>query len=143
MSKKTKKRKMKVQTKLRLMQAGGILATFLPLAVAVFIHREQYFATKAATIGLTSGGVIAAVIVTLAVLGKGRKLFGSGVAVSGIIFAMTVLLEPILLNLQYLTGMLLIGELVNAAIFAPQVRRLKKKVEKAETAQALKEAMYE
>ena len=141
MSKKKTKRKMKPATKLFLLRAGGVIATFLPLAIAVFIHRKQYFATNAAAIGLTGGGVMAVVIVALAMFGKGRKIFGSGVAVSGIIFTLTVLLEPLLLNLQFLMGMLLIGELCNAAIFAPKVRKWKKKVEQSENALTIKEAM--
>ncbi len=134
-----KKRKLSVEGRLFLMQAAGILFTFLPLFVVVFIQREQYFVSRAAGWSLTAGGGVAAVVVVCGILGKGKKFFGSGFAVSGIVFVLAILLEPIILNLQLLTGMLFLGEAINAIFFAPKARKLKRQVLAKANARAFKE----
>lgn len=137
-----KKRKISLKTKLFALRLTEIVITFLPILIAIYVNRKQYFATKAAGLSLTAGGVVAAAIVILAMLGKGKKIFGSGIAVSGIIFGLSILFEPILLNLQFLSGMLFLGEVTATVLIKPQVRALERKVCAKENAKALKEEMY-
>lgn len=132
---------MKLKTKLRLTQVGGILTTFAPLALTVGINHEQFFATKEAGVGLTMGGILAAVIVVLNLAGKGKKIFGNGFFVTGIVFGMCLLLEPVILNLKLLTGMMFLGEAGNYALFAPTVSELKRKLNFMEQANALREGL--
>lgn len=134
-----KKRKMNPAVKLRLMQLIGVLVTFTPLLVTIAINHEQYFATKAAGWSLTCGGIVAVVLVACSMLGKGKKIFGRGVVVAGIVFVMAYLLKPILLNLQLLSGMLFFGELINEVFFAPKERRLERQVLARESARIYKE----
>lgn len=132
---------MKSKTKLRLMQVGGIVTTFLPIAIAVGVNHEAYFATQEAGISLGLGGAMAVMLVVLSALGKAGKLLDSGMKVTTCIFVFALLLEPIILNLKFLSGMLLLGEIANAIVFAPTVHRLKKRIDREETAGVIKEAL--
>lgn len=140
MSKRRKKR-MNPMLKLWLWKLADILVTFAPIIAVIYIHRAQYFATKAAGRSLTCGGVMAVVLVALAAFGKGAKIFGSGVTVTGIIFVMAYLLEPIILNLQLLSGMLFLGFAVSRIFIAPLIKRAERQVNAKENAKAVKEAM--
>ena len=132
---------MKSKTKLRLMQVGGIVTTFLPIAIAVGVNYEDYFVSKAAGLSLGLGGGLALILMLLSALGKLGKLVDSGFKVSVFVFTFVMLLEPIVLNLKFLSGMMLLGEALNAMIFAPQVAKYKKKIEREATASVVKEAL--
>lgn len=137
-----KKRKMTPKTKLFLLRAAEIVVTFAPIIIAVYSNRKVYFATKTAGISLTAGGVVAVIIVVLAMLGKGKKIFGSGMAVTGIVFFLSILLEPMLLNFQFLSGMLFAGEAAATVLIKPKVKKLERMVQAKENAKALKEELY-
>lgn len=136
------KRKKSPMMRLRLWQAFSIFITFAPILFTIYIEREKYFATKAAGLSLTCGGIVAVVLVAVAMLGKGAKLFGSGVTVSGIIFLMAYLLEPILLNLQLLSGMLFMGFAINRVFVVPRVKQAERQVAAKMNAKALKEELH-
>jgi hypothetical protein len=134
---------MKTKTKLRLWQAGGILTTFAPIAIAIGVNHEAYFATKEAGISVGLGGAMAIMLVVLSALGKAGSLLNTGMKITACIFVFALLLEPIILNLKFLSGMMLLGELGNETIFAPNVRKIKKHIDREETATVIKEAMRE
>lgn len=90
---------------------------------------------------MTIGGIIAIFLVALALLGKIGKIFGSEIRVIGMIFVMSCLLKPVLLNLQWLSGLLLAGMIVNKIIFQPKVKKLQKRIDHEDQAQVLKEAL--
>lgn len=132
---------MKTQTKLNLMRAGGVTSTFGPLATAVAINHETYFASRAAGWSLTIGGIIAVILVAIAVAGKAGQVLGGNVKVFGIIWGMSILLEPIILNLQFLSGLLFFGACGNKLIFAPQVKKLEARLGYETGANVMKEAL--
>lgn len=129
------------KTKLRLLQTGGLVTTFAPLCIGVGVNWEAYFATTAAGFGLTMGGALAVAIAVINMLGKGKALFGSGFVVTGVIFALCILLEPLILNLKFLTGMMFLGEAGNTVLFKPAVTNAKKQLDYSEQAGVLKEAL--
>lgn len=131
----------KTKKKLRFWQVGGIAMTFAPIAIAVFINRNIYFATKEAGLSLGVGGIMAIILVACSVLGKAGKMLNSGLKVSAWIFIFALLLEPIILNIKFLSGMMLLGELCNVLFFAPKIRRIKKQLEREETTQVIREAV--
>ena len=135
------KRKTSPITRLRTLQAISLFVTFAPIIFTVYINRDKYFATKAAGVSLTCGGIVAVVLVALAMLGKGAKLFGNGVTVSGIIFLMAYLLEPIILNLQLLSGMLFFGFAANRLFIVPKIKQAERAVAARANAKALKEEL--
>lgn len=132
---------MKTKTKMRLMQFGGIVISFAPLAVEIAVNHELYFATKEAGWSMTIGGIIAIFLVAMAMLGKIGKMFGSDIKVVGMIFLLSCLLKPILLNLQWLSGLLFAGIIVSKIIFNPQVKKLQKRMSYEEQADVLKEVL--
>ena len=125
---KNKKKRMNPTLKLWLWRFIDVLVTFLPVLIVIYINRAQYFATKAAGWSLTCGGAIAVGLVAMAVFGKGAKIFGSGVTVTGVIFAMSYLLKPIILNLQLLSGMLFLGFVVSRIFIAPKIKRIERQI---------------
>ena len=132
---------MKPKFKLRLLQIGGMLCTFLPIIIAVIVNKDTYFATKSATWSLSIGGLLAVALVGLSVMGKIGKIFDSGVKVAGTIFLFALLLEPIILNLKFLAGMLFLGEVINAIVFIPKIRKLQKYIDRKETAAVIKDTL--
>lgn len=138
---KSKKKKMNPKVKLLLWSIISLLVTFTPIAVEMIVHRKVYFATKAAGWSLTIGGVIAVVLIVLAMLGKLGKFLGSEIKVIGVIFVLSMLLEPILLNLKLLSFLLLIGICVNGIFIKPIIRKLQRRIKNEETAGVIKEAL--
>lgn len=136
------KKKMTTKGKLRLAQTAGIVASFAPLAVAVGVDYETYFATKAAGWSLTIGGGLAVALAILSALGKAGKLFNSGTKVAAFIFVFSMLLAPVVLNLQFLSGMLLAGEATNSVVVQPQVTKMKKRLQREEMRDVIRSANY-
>lgn len=129
------------KVKLRLLQIGGMFFTFLPIVITVIVNRDVYFSTRSAGWSLGIGGLLAVALVGLSVMGKIGKLFDSGIKVAGVIFLFALLLEPIVLNLKFLSGMLFLGEAINCLIFVPQIKKLKKHIDRKETAKVIKDAI--
>lgn len=135
------KKKLTSKQEIWLWRIGGIVATFAPIAIAVGANHEDYFVSKAAGISLGLGGGLALILIVLSALGKLGKLVDSGFKVTAFVFTFALLLEPVILNLKFLSGMMLLGEVINAIIFAPQVARLKRKIDREATASVVKEAL--
>lgn len=134
-------RKMKTGSKIWLYRALGVLVAFAPIAVEVILHRNVYFATKDAGWSMTIGGVIAVIMVALGMLGKLSKYLGSGIRVAGTVFVLSLLLEPILINLKLLSFLLLCGLAVEGMFIKPKVKKLEKKAADEGTASVLREAL--
>lgn len=135
------KRKMKTTTKIFFWQVIGVVISFAPILCEILIHKETYFATKAAGWSFTIGGIIAVALVGLAMVGKLSKCIGSDISVVGTVFVMSMLLEPIVLNLKLLSFLLLCGMIANGLFIKPRVRKLKKRKDHEAQASVLKEAL--
>lgn len=138
--KKTQK-KMKPKTKLLLLQGFGGVLTFAPLLVVIGVNFKEYFATTQSAVSMSLGGAMAVAVVIIQLLGKGKKLLGSAVVVSGIIFAFCIFLEPLILNLKILTGMVFLGEAVYAVGFKNAITNTKKQIDRVEQTTVLTDAL--
>jgi hypothetical protein len=136
---KRKKNKLPLGVKLFLVRMWAFVFTFLPLGIGIGLNADKYFATREAGLSLTCGGVMAAAIVVICMLGKAKSVFGSGVVVCGVIWVMSILLKPLILNLQFLTGMLLIGYIIHAVVFKPWIKSLQRRIAARDNARAFKE----
>ena len=116
---------MKTKTKLRFAQAGGILGTIAPLATVVGINLDSYVTTNTSIFTLTLGGILLVVVIALAFFGKLKKLLGSGFAVCGLIFVFSMLFQPVLNELEVLSGAMLAGQGINVVAFKPLCAKLK------------------
>jgi hypothetical protein len=132
---------MSTKSKLLLWQAIGVLVSFAPILVEIIVHRDVYFATKSAGWSFTIGGVIAVVLVGLAMVGKLSKMLGSEISIVGTVFVMAMLLEPIVMNLKLLSFLLLCGMCANGIFIKPTVNRLKRRIVQEEQANVMKEAL--
>ena len=141
MAKTNKKRKQNPKLNLFLLNVLGMLITFAPIAVELVMHKDVYFASKAAGWSLTIGGIVAVLLIALAMLGKLGKLLGSEIKVIGVICVLSMLLEPILLNLKLLSFLLLAGMSVSGVFIKPKIRKLQRRIKNEETASVLKEAL--
>lgn len=137
------KKKLSDKAKLRLLQVSGGIVTFAPLAVTVGVNLQDYISTPASAVSLTAGGAMAAAVVVLQMLGKGKKLLGSAVIISGIVFALSILLEPLVLNLKLLTGMVFLGEGAYAVGFKAPIARIRKRIEQTEQATVMRQVLQE
>lgn len=135
------RQRMKTKTKIFLWHVIGVLVSFAPILCEILVHRDKYFATKAAGWSFTIGGIIAVVLVGLAMVGKLSKLIGSDISVVGTVFVMSMLLEPIVLNLKLLSFLLLCGMVANGLFIKPRIRKLKKRKDHEDQAKVLKEAL--
>lgn len=133
--------KLNTKSKVFLWQVLGVLISFTPILLEVLIHRDIYFGTKSAGWSFTIGGIIAVVLVGLAMVGKLSKMLGSDIRVIGTIFVMAMLLEPIVMNLKWLSFLLLCGMCANGIFIKPRVRKLKRRIHHEEQALVLKEAL--
>ena len=132
---------MKTKTKKLLMEFCGLVISFAPMVTEIALNKDVYFATKEACWSMTIGGIIAVILVAIAMLGKIGRLFGSEVRVVGMIFAMSCLLKPIILNFQLLSGLLLLGLLTNRILIMPKVEKLKKRIGYEDQAKVIKETL--
>lgn len=132
------RRKMSTKSKVFWWQVIGVLVSFTPILLEVLIHKDIYFATKSAGWSFTIGGIIAVVLVGLAMVGKLSKMLGSEISIIGTVFVMSMLLEPIVLNLKLLSFLLLCGMCVNGIFIKPTVKRLKRRIMQEEQANVLK-----
>lgn len=132
------RRKMSTKSKVFWWQVIGVLGSFTPILLEVLIHKDIYFATKSAGWSFTIGGIIAVVLVGLAMVGKLSKMLGSEISIIGTVFVMSMLLEPIVLNLKLLSFLLLCGMCVNGIFIKPTVKRLKRRIMQEEQANVLK-----
>ena len=123
-------------------QVMGVLVSFAPILCEIIIHKDTYFATKAAGWSFTIGGIIAVVLVGLAMVGKLSKMLGSDISVVGTVFVMSMLLEPIVLNLKLLSFLLLVGMLANGIFIKPRIKRLKRRKDHEDQATVLREALH-
>ena len=119
----------------------GLMVTFAPIACEIVLHKNTYFATKDAGWSLTIGGVIAVIMVGLAMFGKLSKFLGSGIRVVGTIFVLAYFLEPILVNLKLLSFLLLCGMIAEGIFIKPKIRQLTKQLDNEGTAKVLREVL--
>ena len=133
--------KLTTKSKIWVYRLLGLLVTFTPIALEVLIHKDTYFATKSAGWSMTIGGVVAVVMIALAMLGKLSKYLGSGIRVVGAVFVLSLLLEPILMNFKLLSFLLLCGMCLDGVFIKPKVQKLTKRLADEGTARVLREAL--
>jgi hypothetical protein len=127
--------------KLTLMQISSFITSLAPLGVGIGLNFDDYVKTEASAIGLTVGGVVTAIFVLMATLGKLHT--PKRIWVFAFIFAMAWALEPLILNLKMLSFLALAGEGVNLGLWEWQITGLKKQIDRKEQADTTAESMTE
>lgn len=130
---------MKMHLKLTILYVCSFIFSAAPIVITFIINREQYITTPADTFKLGLGGVIAITFVAFKAIGKLKM--PTGIVLYAAIFALSYLLEALLSDLMLLSGMALLGECVDAAIFRPLIKKTKKKMSVTAHANATSESV--
>ena len=128
------KKKASLQLILILLYIGSFLSSVLPLIICVGVNFDKYTKTPGDTVKLCIGGVIALIFLFLKVIGKLKM--PRRIILFGLVFIMTYLLQAILNDLILLSGMALIGELLDFIFFQRAIKNTKERIIIGKTADA-------
>ena len=135
MSKREKKeKKPRLRARLFMLYIGSFLASAAPVAACVVARWDVYTATPAMKLKLCGGGVIAAVLMLLKVLGKLR--IPRRIVFFGAVFVMSYLLEAVLNDLMLLSGLALLGEGLDLVFFQGAIKHTEEAIKIQKTASA-------
>ena len=112
----------------------SFIVSLAPLITAFALNFETYTKTVSAGVKLTIGGVIVCVLLFFKVIGKLNA--PNGVMAYFIVFLLAYLLEAILADLILLSGMALLGEVMDMIFIRPFVRRAREEITIKKTADA-------
>ena len=123
----------KYKRRLVLLRIGSFIVTILPLCIVVALKAGEWFSTSPSSgVKLAVGAMIAIALIALKVLGKVK--IPSGIVGYGLVFAMCYLLGPILEDLTLLSGMALLGEILDSALFRRAIKRTSENITIGKTA---------
>lgn len=124
----------KTKVKLFFLTLLSCLVSAAPLCTVLVLKRGEYFKTVQDAFKLSVGGGILAVCLVIKLVGRFKM--PRGIAGSGIIFVLAWLLEAVLADLMLLSGMYLIGEMLDFALFSWQIKRLRENMVTEKNAKA-------
>ena len=132
------KKMKKMKRKLVFLYIGSFLVSIAPLLAVLIARWNIYTKTPENTVKLCIGGVICLFFIFLKVIGKLKM--PSRIVLFGVVFALVYLLKAILDDLLLLSGMALVGELLDMLFFQMAIRRTKERIsiEKTSTATSKK-----
>lgn len=113
-------RKSNAKFKLTLLYICSFLASSLPILIVIVSRWESYTKTPSDTIKITIGGVIGLFFLFLKAVGK-LKL-PSRIILFAVIFVMSYLLKALLDDIILLSGMALLGEIIDFFIFRHMIK---------------------
>ena len=119
----------------------SFLATTLPLALLFLSRIDRYVAVPAGGVRLALGGGLTVVFLALKVLGKLRM--PSRLTAFAVSLLMCYLLEAVLSDLSLILWAALIGEVIDAWILSPWVKRTRDRLARARQASDTADAIGE
>lgn len=126
--------KIKGKFKLALLYVCSFLASTLPLLIVIASKWSTYAQTPADTVKISIGGLLGLFFIFLKAVGK-LKL-PSRIIVFAVIFVMAYLLQNLLADIILLSGMALLGEVIDYFIFQRMIRITKENLTVQKTADA-------
>ena len=123
-----------MKNKLRILTILSFVTSILPVVLVVGINWNTYVETTGDAVKLTCGGIIAVFLVLLKVMDK-LKVPNKFVLL-GSVFVMSYLLQSILQDLTLLSGMALLGEVLDCFLFQTPIKRLREAIMIEKTADA-------
>ena len=132
--KKQKTKKPKLRLRLAFLYIGSFVASVAPIASCLAVRWDIYTTTPAATLKLCGGGLIAALFIILKLVGALHA--PRRIVLYGTVFVMAYLLEAILNDLILLSGLALLGELLDLIFFQHAIKSTREKILISKTADA-------
>ena len=130
-----------LKTKHFFLCVGGFLSSILPLLVLMALKWEDYTDIPGGAVRLCFGGVAVAALVAMKVIGKIK--LPSRLTVMVIALLLVYLLEALLADLALILWVAIIGEAVDAFLFAPFAKRMREKISIAKQADATADRVEE
>lgn len=131
----------KLKRNLVFLYIGSFLVSIAPLLAVLIARWNVYTKTPGDTVKLCIGGVICLFFLFLKVIGKLKM--PSRIVLFGVFFALVYLLKAILDDLLLLSGMALVGELLDMLFFQMAIRRTKENISIEKTSTATSEKVEE
>lgn len=124
-----------------LLSVLGFLATLLPLLSLLLLRWERYTAVSGGALRLCLGGGVIALLMLLKVMGK-LKL-PSRLTVFALSLVLVYLLEALIADLSLILWMAMLGEALDAFLFAPLLRRARERLGRLRQADVTADAVEE
>ena len=124
----------KMKNRLRILTILSFFTSILPIALVIGLNWNVYVQTTSDAVKLTCGGCIALFLVFMKVIGKLRV--PNKFVLLGSVFLMSYLLQSIISDLTILSGMALLGEVLDAMLFQVPIRKLREAIMIEKTADA-------
>lgn len=124
----------KMKNKLVILTLLSFIVSVLPLACVIGFNWNVYVQTTSDAVKLTCGGVIALFLIFMRVIGKLR--IPNKFVLLGSVFLMSYLLQAIIQDLTILSGMALLGEVLDCLLFQTPIKKLREAILIEKTADA-------
>lgn len=124
----------KYELRLVLLYIGSIFSLIAPLATLFIIRRDVYIMTPEQSVKLCIGGVMIAVFVILMVMD--RLKMPPRIILCALILIMSYLFQSILNDLVLISGLALVGELIDLVFFRTPIKKTKEAIMIGKTADA-------
>lgn len=135
------KAKLNLRVRLILLEIGSFIVSVAPLIAIFVINWGKYTQTPAATVKLCFGGALVVALIFLKVIGKLH--ISSRIVFFSIVFAMAYLLQPILADILLISGLALLGEIVDCICFQRAIRITRENILVDKTANATTQKVEE
>ena len=133
---------MKPKSKLILLEILSFVVSITPILVVVICKWEEYVPTTYATCKLTIG--LIASVIFMALKAMGRLKFPEKRVVSySIVFIMAYLLSAIMKDIVLLSGMALLGEIVDLIFLQRPIKKLREEIVISKTSDAVAKKVEE
>ena len=124
----------KMKNRLRILTILSFFTSILPIALVIGFNWNVYVQTTSDAVKLTCGGIIALFFVFMKVIGKLR--IPNKFVLLGSVFLMSYLLQSIIQDLTILSGMALLGEVLDCLLFQTPIKKLREAIMIEKTADA-------
>ena len=131
----------KYKLRLALLYIGSFIVSIAPLLVCLIINWNDYTKMPQDTVKLCLGGLIALLFTFLKVIGKLHM--PRRIVLFSIVFVMVYLLQTILQDLLLLSGMALLGELIDSIVFQRAIKLTKENMLVSKTANTTAEQVVQ
>lgn len=128
-------KKPKYKLRLFFLYVFSFLASVLPVAVAFALKLPEYTKTVEETVKLSVGGVIIVALIIIKLIGKLKM--PRRVVLFAMVFLLCYLLEGILKDLFLLSGLALLGEVIDFLIFQNAIKRTREAITISKTSSAV------
>ena len=125
-------KKPKYRVRLIFLYIGSFIVSIAPLLTVLILNWDKYAKTPSDTVKLCLGGIICLIFIFMKVVGKLHM--PSRIVFFGIVFIMAYLLQALLYDLILLSGMALIGEVIDVICFQHLIKVTKENILVGKTA---------